>query len=163
MLLTVTIILSVLLLYSLIFCKRAIDTIQLFLITLFSSYLCQNIFYKVFSSYDRLNFTNQLVDKWTVKLFYAVILPSLLVWGLYLFKIEVPPAVKVFALFLWVSSITAAEKWFLAAGLLKSDSSSWYPSIDLFLGMVIICIVFMADGLIEKIMRKEKVRYEVNE
>jgi hypothetical protein len=162
LLLIVTVILSVILLYSLTFCKRAMDSIHLFLIALVSSYICQNIFYKVFSSYDRLSFATQLVDKWTVKLYYAVMLPSLLVWVLYLFRIEVPPAVKVLSLFLWVSSIVGAEKWFLTEGLLKSGGGSWYPSIDLFLGMIIVFVVIIADGLIEKVMRREKIIYEGN-
>jgi hypothetical protein len=152
----VIIILSIALLFSLKFCKDKMSDLELLLVALTSTYLCQNVYYKVFSSYDRLSFTETLNEKWTVKLFFAVVLPALLIWLLIAFKSSLAVISKISFSVLWLTILLGGEYLFLEAGYLISKKDDWYPVVDIILGSCIIGLSFSISKLIISLMRKEK-------
>lgn len=148
---------SIILLYSLKFCKKQFHSIELLLLFMFSSSICQITYYKLFSPYDRLGEVQALMPDLTVKIHYGLILPTLLIWAMYIYCSEQTNLKKITTLFLWILFVIMAEKFYLVVGILQSKSKSWYPSIDMVFGMVIVLLTIFFTERIKNVLRKEKI------
>jgi hypothetical protein len=151
-----TIFLSVVLLLSLRLMKRHFGVLERTLMFIFSSFICQNTYYKLFSPYDRLNISESGWAKLTVIVHFGIVLPALLIIVLYLQK-------STNSIFFAVSSIAwiifniIYEKVFLLSGILEKPNEHWYPIIDAAAAICILIITTIVMEEIHKLLSKERV------
>ncbi|QFT89582.1 hypothetical protein FIU87_13055 [Bacillus sp. THAF10] len=149
--------LSIMLVFTLKWCLNHFHRFELFLLFLFTSSICQFTYFKLFSPYDRLSASKGWWAVLSIKLHYGLILPILLIWILYVYVSKTTELKKLISIFTWITFVVVAEKIYLLLGVFQSKSNSWYPSIDMFFGMVIISIsIFFLEEL-KNILRKEKI------
>ncbi|WP_408009020.1 hypothetical protein ACJROX_01360 [Pseudalkalibacillus sp. A8] len=142
---------------SLKYCKKRFDVLELIILFLFSSCICQTIFYKIFSAYDRLVIVESFYASFSVKLHFGMMLPSLLIWVMFVLKSKTELLTKLIVSFSWILFNVIGEKIYLLVGVLESKTPSWYPSIDLFFGMLIIPGTLFFLEKMNDVLRKDHV------
>lgn len=148
---------SILLFFSLKFLKGRFDSFEIFIYFLFTSYLCQIFFYLLSSPYQRLRVVEEHLPFWTTRLLYGMAFPILLMWVMYYMRGNMRFSVKITLCFSWVVFGVFIEKILLVIGVLESNSKSWYPSIDLVLGMVVLSVSIYFLEILPPVLRREKV------
>lgn len=151
-----TFIISIILLCSLWSMKKRFDPLQLVLLFLFTSYICQNTFYKLFSPYDRINFSDSGWAKLTVKLHFGINLPVLLI-GVLSFFIVRKRLIAMITSTLWVLFVLGSEKVYLLLGVLELGGKHWYPAIDLCFAILLIFISYAGMKLLNRLLLNERV------
>jgi hypothetical protein len=151
-----TIILSFVLVLSLHFVKQRFDGLELTILFIFSSYICQNTYYKLFSPYDRLSVGDSGWAKLTVIVHFGIVLPILLIIVLFILKSTNPSFYAVSSI-AWIFIIIVYEKIFLISGILEKSNEHWYPTIDAAAAVVILFITTFVMKKIHRILKKEQV------
>ncbi|WP_339149465.1 MULTISPECIES: hypothetical protein [unclassified Sutcliffiella] len=154
--LTVTIVLSIFLLLSLRMIKSKFEALELFLLFLFSSYICQNTYYKLFSPYDRISIADSGWAKLTVKLHFGITLPVLLIIVLYILK-STRFSYYVASGIGWILFVIASEKALFLSGILETQNEKWYPLIDLAAAIFILLLTHFILKTIRLLLRNEQV------
>lgn len=139
------VLISILLLISFKRLKQKFDSFEVFILFMFTSYLCQGFFYMLSSPYERLRVVEEHLPFWSARLQYGIIFPALLMWVMYALRTKIKLSVKIMICFTWVANGVFIEKLLLLSGVFVSKSDSWYPSIDLILAMIVlsICVCFL--------------------
>lgn len=148
---------SVVLLTTLPLLKKWFINIEIFLLFLFTSYFCQNTFYLLSSPYDRISVVQEHFPFWTVRLQYGIVFAVTLMWVMAAYRSKASLIMKLSVTFAWMLLGILAEKLYLEIGVLRSDSVSWYPSLDLFFEMLVILITLSFVNFAHKVLRKERV------
>lgn len=148
---------SILLLFSFKRLKPRFDTFEIFILFMFTSYMCQSFFYILSSPYDRLRVAEDHLPFWAVRLQYGIIFPALLMWVMYVMRTPIKISVKIMICFIWVAGGVLIEKLLLLSAVLISKSDSWYPSIDLILAMIVLSICLCFQEVLPPILRREGV------
>jgi hypothetical protein len=151
-----TIILSFVLVLSLRFVKQRFDGLELTLLFIFSSYICQNTYYKLFSPYDRLSVGVSGWAKLTVTLHFGIVLPILLIIVLFILK-STNYSFYAMSSIAWIFFIIIYEKIFLLTGILEKPNEHWYPLIDAAAAVVILFITTFVMKKIQMILKREQV------
>ncbi|KMJ57984.1 hypothetical protein AB685_14250 [Bacillus sp. LL01] len=152
--LTITIILSVFLMLSLRYLK--FEILELTLLFLFSSYICQNTFYKLFSPYDRISIADSGWAKLTVKLHFGITLPVLLIIVLYILKCT-SFSYYVASGIGWIVIVIVSEKALLLSGILETQNEKWVPLIDIAASIFILLLTNFVWKTIHILLKKEQV------
>jgi hypothetical protein len=148
---------SIFLLINLKSLKQRFDSFEIFILFMFTSYMCQNFFYMLSSPYDRLRVAEEHLAFWSARLQFGIIIPSLLMWVMYALRTKIKLSVKIMICFTWIAGGVLIEKLLLLSGVLVSKSDSWYPSIDLILAMIVISICVYFLEVLPPILRREGV------
>ncbi|UII56498.1 hypothetical protein LS684_03155 [Cytobacillus spongiae] len=146
---------SILLLLTLPRIKPWFAKIEIILLFMFTSYFCQSMFYTISSAYERLSVVTEHLPFWTVRLQYGLVFPVVLIWLLAIYRSGASLTLKLLATFGWMLFGVCVEKGFLIIGVLKSDSKSWYPSVDLFLEMIVILLSLSFSQLLAQLLKRE--------
>ncbi|MGM0867297.1 MAG: hypothetical protein ACQEWF_21760 [Bacillota bacterium] len=75
-----TALISLVLLYSLKGLLKKFRAIEVLILSLFNSFLCQLINFKIFSAYDRLSVKEEIIPRVVSYLHYGLLLSLLLMW-----------------------------------------------------------------------------------
>ncbi|WP_456271006.1 hypothetical protein [Bacillus sp. AK031] len=153
----VVIIISVLLIFTLPLQRKWFATIEIFLLFMFTSYFCQNMFYTTSSPYDRISVVTEHIPFWIVRLQYGAIFAVTLMWLMALYRSKASLLLQLTGTFSWVAFGITVEKTFLLIGVLRTDSKSWYPSLDMFFEMMVIILTLYFMNFLLGILRKEKI------
>ncbi|QPC47889.1 hypothetical protein [Mangrovibacillus cuniculi] len=153
----VILILSILLFFTFFSMRRWFKPIEIFLLFLFTSYLCQHLFYTLSSPYDRLRVVEDHLPFWTVRLQYGVVFAITLLWLMVIYRLNWTLFRKLTATFAWILFWVIVEKTFLILGVLESQSISWYPSLDMFFSMLVILLTLFFTNLLQQVLRKERI------
>ncbi|WP_078380462.1 hypothetical protein [Sutcliffiella halmapala] len=151
-----TLIISIILLFYLWSLKKRFDPLQLVLIFLFTSYICQNTYYKLFSPYDRISIADSGWAKLTVKLHFGIILPVLLI-GVMSFFIVRKRLIALITSALWVLFVLGSEKLYLLLGVLELGGKNWYPAIDLCFAILLVFISIAGMKFLNRLLANERV------
>ncbi|MCG1022520.1 hypothetical protein [Sutcliffiella horikoshii] len=154
--LTATIILSIFLLLSLRFIKSKFEVLELTFLFLFTSYICQNTFYKLFSPYDRISIADSGWAKLTVKLHFGITLPVLLIIVLYMLK-STRFSIYVASGIGWILFVIASEKALFLSEILETQNEKWFPLIDIAAATFIFLLTHFIMKNIRILLIKEKV------
>ncbi|WP_409250616.1 hypothetical protein V1502_10570 [Bacillus sp. SCS-153A] len=157
MIFTLLLLVSLLLLFSLKYLTKRFDPFEVFILFLFTSYNCQNIFYLLSSPYERLRVVEEHLPFWSTRLLYGIVFPVLLVWVMYAVRVQSKLSVKITLCFAWVAGGVLGEKLFLLLGVLESKGESWYPSIDFVLAMIVLSTSIFFMEVLHPLLIKEKV------
>jgi hypothetical protein len=150
-----TITLSFVLMFSIRFVKQHFDGLELTLLFLFSSYICQNTYYKLFSPYDRLSVGDSGWAKLTVIVHFGIVLPVLLIIVLVILK-RTNSSFYAVSSIAWIITIVVFEKIFLLSGILEKPNEHWYPVIDVSAAIIILIITSFVMKKIHMILKKER-------
>lgn len=140
-----TAIISLVLLYSLKRLLKRFRAIELVILSLFNSFLCQHINFKIFSAYDRLSVKEELIPRVLSYFHYGLLIPLLLMWVLYFFRSEIPTFFKLMVAMVWIGIDVISKSFLLQRGMLISETPEWYPMIDVCItaGILLFSYVFM--------------------
>jgi hypothetical protein len=150
-----TITLSFVLMFSIRFVKQHFVGLELTLLFLFSSYICQNTYYKLFSPYDRLSVGDSGWAKLTVIVHFGIVLPVLLIILLVILK-RTNSSFYAVSSIAWIITIVVFEKIFLLSGILEKPNEHWYPVIDASAAIIILIITSFVMKKIHMILKKER-------
>lgn len=153
----ITILFSILLVCSLPQLKRWFSKIEIFLLLLFTSYFCQNMFYAISSPYPRITVVEKHIPFWTVRFQYGVIFAITLIWVIAVYRSEATLMKKLVVTFSWIIFGILVEKAFLLLGVLTSESKSWYPSLDMFFEMLVILITYWFSNFLHQTLKRERI------
>lgn len=131
--------------------------IEIFILFMFTSYFCQNMFYTISSPYDRISVVAEHFPFWTVRLQYGAVFAIVLLWLMAVYRSESTLFKKLLATFSWILFGIIVEKTFLYIGVLRSDSISWYPSLDMFFEMLVILLTLFFTNYLYGILKRERV------
>jgi hypothetical protein len=131
--------------------------IEIFLLFMFTSYFCQNMFYTISSPYHRISVVTEHFPFWTIRFQYGVVFAITLLWLMALYRSEATLFKKLMATFSWILFGIIVEKAFLYIGVLRSDSRSWYPSLDMFFEMLVILLTLFFTNYLNGILKRERV------
>lgn len=151
----IVLILSGMLFFTLPLMRKWFKSIEIFLLFLFTSYFCQHMFYQISSPYDRLRVTEEHFSFWTVRLQYGVIFAISLMWLMTVYRSQSTLMSKLTTTFSWIIFGVLVEKIFLIIGVLHSNSSSWYPSLDMFFEMLVILFTLFFTNFINRTLMKD--------
>lgn len=134
--------------------------IEILILSLFLSFICQHINFKIFSAYERLSVQEAFIPRVISYLHFGVVFPLLLFWVLYLFRSKAPTPYKLFYALLWLGFDLFSKQMYLIVNVLESNTVSWYPLTDLGISTttLILAIVFMHK--LRAIVKKEGVAIE---
>lgn len=153
----ILLVISGLLILTLPLLKRWFTKIEIFMLFMFTSYFCQNVFYTLSSPYDRITVVTEHFPFWTIRLHYGVVFAVCLLWLLAVYRSKVTLCKKLLATFSWILFGIIVEKTFLFIGVLRSDSISWYPSLDMFFEMFVILVTLFFTEFLFGILKRERV------
>jgi hypothetical protein len=153
----ILLVISGLLILTLPLLKRWFAKIEIFMLFMFTSYFCQCMFYTISSPYDRITVVTEPFPFWTIRLHYGVVFAVALLWLMAIYRSKVTLFKKILATFSWILFGIIVEKTFLYLGVLRSDSISWYPSLDMFFGMFIILVTLFFTDFLYGILKRERV------
>jgi hypothetical protein len=137
--------------------QRWFTKIEIFMLLMFTSYFCQNIFYTISSPYDRITVVTEHFPFWTIRLHFGVVLAVCLLWLMAVYRSKITLFKKLLATFSWILFGIIVEKTFLYIGVLRSDSISWYPSLDMFFEMLVILVTLFFTDFLYGILKRERV------
>ncbi|TMU85891.1 hypothetical protein FGG79_11905 [Bacillus sp. BHET2] len=145
MILIVTALFSLVLLFSIKGLLKRFLAIEVLILSLFNSFLCQHINFKIFSAYDRLSVKEELVPRVLSYLHFGLFIPLLLMWVLYFFRSEIPMISKFMIAMVWIGIDVISKSFLLQTGMLISETPGWYPMIDVGIstGILLFSYVFM--------------------
>ncbi|MCA1054954.1 hypothetical protein LCM10_08155 [Rossellomorea aquimaris] len=149
--------LSILLLFTLPLMKKWFQPIEIFILFMFTSYFCQNMFYTLSSPYDRISVVEEHFPFWTVRFQYGVVFSITLLWLMVVYRTEWSLVRKLAFTFAWIIFGIVVEKIYLQIGVLRSDSISWYPSVDLFFSMIVVLLTLAFTNFLGSLLRKENI------
>jgi hypothetical protein len=153
----VVLVISGLLVWTLPLLQKWFTKIEIFLLFLFTSYFCQHMFYFISSPFDRITVVPEHFPFWTVRLQYGVIFAITLIWLMAVYRSQATLFKKLLATFSWIVFGVTVEKIFLLIGVLRSDSKSWYPSLDMFFEMVVILITLSFTRYLHDTLKRERI------
>lgn len=148
---------SILLLFSLKFLKKRFDPFEIFFLFMFTSYNSQNFFYLLSSPYKHLRVVEKHLPFWSARIQYGIILPIILLWVMYVLRGNQKLSLKITICLTWILGGVLMDKLLLLIGVLESHSKTWYPSVDLFLGMFVLSTSIYFMEILPQILRREKV------
>ncbi|TXC81587.1 hypothetical protein FS935_22050 [Metabacillus litoralis] len=131
--------------------------IEIFLLFMFTSYFCQNMFYTISSPYDRISVVTEHFPFWTVRLQYGAVFAITLLWLMAVYRSKATLFKKLLATFSWILLGIIVEKTFLFIGVLRSDSITWYPSLDMFFEMLVILLTLYFSNFLYSTLKRERV------
>jgi len=136
---------SLVLLYSLKGLFKRSRAIEVLILSLFNSFLCQHINFKIFSAYDRLSVKEEIIPRVVSYLHYGLLLPLLLMWVLYFFRSKIPTVFKLMIAMVWMGIDVGSKSFLLQIGMLKSETPVWYPIVDVCItaGIILLSYIFM--------------------
>lgn len=157
MLLIVTALFSLILLFSIKGLLKRFKGVEILVLGLFNSFLCQHINFKIFSAYDRLSVNVEVIPRVISYLHYGLFLPLLLMWVLYSFRSKIPAFYQWMMALLWIGIDVVSKYILLQTEVLISKTPGWYPIIDVCItaGILLLSFVFMLRFSL--IMKKELV------
>ncbi|RSK28836.1 hypothetical protein EJF36_19225 [Bacillus sp. HMF5848] len=153
----IVLILSIALLFTLPLMRRWFNPIEIFILFMFTSYFCQNMFYTISSPYDRISVVEEHFPFWTVRLQYGTVFAITLLWLMVAYRTNWTLLRKLTVTFAWIIFGILVEKSFLVIGVLRSDSISWYPSLDMFFEMLVILFTLSFTNFLNSVLRKENI------
>jgi hypothetical protein len=153
----VVLILSIIILFTIPLLRKWFHPIEIFILFMFTSYICQNMFYTISSPYDRISVVPEHFPFWTVRLQYGVVFATTLLWLMTAYRTDWTLLRKLSVTFAWIIFRIVVEKLFLTLGVLKSDSISWYPSLDMFFEMISILLTLSFTNFLNTVLRKENI------
>ncbi|KAA0562224.1 hypothetical protein F0342_17530 [Bacillus sp. CH30_1T] len=136
---------SLVLLYSLKGLFKRFRAIEVLILSLVNSSLCQHINFKIFSSFDRLSVKEEIIPRVVSYLHYGLLLPLLLMWVLYFFRSKIPTFFKLMIAMVWMGIDIGSKYFLLQIGVLKSETAGWYPIVDVCItaGILLVAYIFM--------------------
>lgn len=136
---------SLVLLYFLKGLLKRFRAIEVLILSLFNSFLCQHINFKIFSAYDRLSVKEEIIPRVVSYLHYGLLLPLLLMWVLYFFHSKIPTVFKLMIAMVWMGIDVGSKYLLLQIGVLKSETAGWYPIVDVGItaGILLFSSIFM--------------------
>ncbi|MGD6958205.1 hypothetical protein ACQCWA_10770 [Rossellomorea aquimaris] len=136
---------SLVLLYSLKGLFKRFRAIEVLILSLVNSSLCQHINFKIFSAFDRLSVKEEIIPRVVSYLHYGLLLPLLLMWVLYFFRSKIPTFFKLMIAMLWMGIDIGSKYFLLQIGVLKSETAGWYPIVDVCItaGILLVAYIFM--------------------
>lgn len=136
---------SLVLLYFLKGLLKRFRAIEVLILSLFNSFLCQHINFKIFSAYDRLSVKEEIIPRVVSYLHYGLLLPLLLIWVLYFFRSKIPTVFKLMIAMVWMGIDVGSKYLLLQIGVLKSETAGWYPIVDVGItaGILLFSSIFM--------------------
>lgn len=136
---------SLVLLYSLKGLFKRFRAIEVLILSLFNSFLCQHINFKIFSAYDRLSVKEEIIPRVVSYLHYGLLLPLLLMWVLYFFRSKIPTVFKLMIAMVWMGIDVGSKYFLLQIGMLKSETAGWSPIVDVCItaGILLFSYIFM--------------------
>jgi hypothetical protein len=153
----VVLVISGLLVWTLSLLQKWFTKIEIFLLFLFTSYFCQHMFYFFSSAFDRLRVVPEHFPFWTVRLQYGVIFAITLLWVMAVYMSHATLFKKLLATFSWIMFGVFVEKIFIWVGVLRSDSKSWYPSLEMFFEMGVILITLSFTRYLHDTLKRERI------
>lgn len=155
--LTLVSLLSVILLCWIRVSLKKMDRFELFILFLFTSFACQHINFKIFSSYERLHVKAEHIPRIISYLHFGLISPVLLICVLYGFRSRLSILHKLFFFFSWICFDLLIKKIYLSTNILVSETRSWYPIVDvaISISIILISLVFMVK--LRAILKREMV------
>lgn len=152
----ITLLISILLLLSLRYCKREFNNFTVICIYLFCAHACQQFFYIYYSAYKRIEVVPKHLEFWISRMDYGIILPSLLVWAFYLYRRIKNLVERILILLSWVLTATLYQRFRIYVGvLILEDKWSFIGTFCRMLMVVLLSIAFVS--FLTKLMIKEKV------
>ncbi|MBW3111544.1 hypothetical protein KYJ26_06865 [Bacillus sp. MCCB 382] len=155
MLLLFTALFSLMLLLSANGLLKRLGTTETVVCTLFNSFLCQHINFKIFSAYDRLSIKEEWIPRIVSNLHFGLLLPLLLTWVAYLFCSGIPTIYRLAIAMCWVGIDVVGKYVLLKEETLLSGASGWYPIIDVSISVGIVLLAFIFMNRFSSILRKE--------
>jgi hypothetical protein len=136
---------SLVLLYSLKGLFKRFRAIEVLILSLVNSSLCQHINFKIFSAYDRLSVKEEIIPRVVSYLHYGLLLPLLLMWVLYFFRSKIPMVFKLMIALVWMGIDIGSKYYLFQIGVLKSETAGWYPIVDVCItaGILLFSYIFM--------------------
>jgi hypothetical protein len=153
----VVLVISGLMVLTLPLLQKWFTKIEIFLLFLFTSYFCQHMFYFISSPFARITVVTKHFPFWTVRLQYGVVFAITLLWVMAVYMSTATLFKKLLATFSWIIFGVLVEKLFLLIGVLRSDSKSWYPSLDMFFEMFVILITLSFTRYLHDTLKRERI------
>jgi hypothetical protein len=153
----VVLLLSIVMLVILWRLLRKNDIFEGVFLYLFCSFICQHLNFKIFSAYDRLSVAQELFPRVISYLHFGIVLPVILVWFLYAFRLQLTWFTKGLISLLWISFDVLSKCFYVTTGVLESKTSSWYPTVDVFVSLSILILSFLFVKKFHSILRKERI------
>lgn len=150
------ILVAILLLISLKWIKKRFDILELFLLYMFTSVLCQQFFYVFSSPYHMIKIVEEYLPFWAGRIQYSFSFPILLMWVLYFLKGNNKLSVKIGVCLCWVTGGVLVEKIMLLLGILTTEGGKWYPYIDMVMAMIVLVSSIYFMEIMSPILKKEK-------
>lgn len=153
-------ILTVLLLFSFVIILNRFEMLELIVLYLFTSFLCQHINFKLFSAYERLSVVKGIIPKIISFLHFGLILPILLIWVFYVYRSKNSLFYSLLFSLIWVGFDLFWKQLFLMTNILESKTTSWYPVIDIIVSIfvLLVSVIFMIKFI--SILKKERFAVE---
>lgn len=155
--LLVVLLVSSLFLWTLRFASKKFNKLELFILSLFASFLCQHINFKVFSAYERLHVKAELIPRIISYLHFGIIVPALLIWVLYFFRSSFSLMKRILFSISWIGYDLLAKSFYLEFNILITETKTWYPIVDVFISVIILIISIIFLGKWRAILRSERV------
>ncbi|MBM6617873.1 hypothetical protein [Bacillus suaedaesalsae] len=127
--------------------------LEVLLLFIFTSFLCQHINFKIFSAYERLGVKEELIPRVWSYLHFGITLPIILMWLLYMYRTK--HSIISLVLVSWVVIDLVFKQVYLLIGALQSESNHWYPIVDLCISIGILCISIIFMRNLQEVLRKE--------
>lgn len=116
--LIIAIMISLSMLFSLKYCQKVFDKLEIIGLLMFCSGINQQIFYYISSVFKFVKLVEENLPLTVIRLDYAVISPSLLVWTLYFITKTKVLWFKVFYGLIWIALAIAMQRYEIELGLL---------------------------------------------
>lgn len=131
--------------------------IEIIVLCLFNSFLCQHINFKIFSAYERLSVMEDVIPRVLSYFHFGVTLPLMLIWVLYFVRIKQSVLYCVFYSVLWIGFDLFSKQIFLLSTVLKSKTQSWYPITDICISTAILLFSILFMRKLGFILKKERI------
>lgn len=147
--------LSLTLPFSLRYCLKAFDKLELTGLLIWSSCVNQQIFFFISTAYKFVDLVDKYIPYIIIRLNYGLITPSLLVWGFYLIRRTSRFWLKILIILLWTAVAISLERYEIAIGVLIDNN--WTLSHEIFKRLAIAAIVYIFMIGWQNVLKRDKV------
>lgn len=151
---SITALVAVLALYSLRYCTKRFERLELICLYLFCAHIMQQFFYIYSSAFKQFKVKPEHLEFWMSRMDYTVILPVLLVWVLYICRKTNSLAIRAGVIAGWIAVFALYQKMRILTDVLI-DQRGWEPTGALFRGAVVIVLSLAFMYFLRQRVRKD--------